>query len=61
MEKLLRDLREDMVATVIIMGSVLHFPITGTESAKRIIDDAEKEDDYFKIKMIWDALQEYNK
>jgi hypothetical protein len=61
MKKLLDDLRSDMPATIVVMGSVLQFPVTSTESAKKIIDTAEETDDYEKVRMIWNALQEYNK
>ena len=61
MKKLIEDLRKDMVATSIVMGAILHFPVPTTESAKHIIDMAEEQDDYDKVRLIWDALQEYNK
>jgi len=61
MERLLSDLRKDMLTTLVVMGSVLEFPITSSQAAEKIIEDAEKSEDYHKIKMIWDALMEYNK
>lgn len=60
-KKLLSDLKEDLVITSIVMSSVLNFPVSSTESVLKIIDAAEETDDYEKIRMIWDALQEYNK
>ena len=59
MEKLLKDLREDIVMTANVMAAILHFPMKDGESAKKIIDAAEESNDYEKIKMIWDALKEY--
>jgi hypothetical protein len=61
MKKLLEDIRKDMVITTIVMSSILEFPISSSEAAKKIIDSAEETDDYDKVRMIWDALQEYNK
>ena len=61
MKKLISDLRKDMVVTSTVMGVLLHFIVPTIESASKIIDDAEKTDDYEKIKMIWDALQDYGK
>jgi hypothetical protein len=61
MKKLLDDIRKDMVATVVVMGSVLQFPVNSDESAKKIIDLAEETDDYDKIRMIWESLREYTK
>ena len=61
MKKLLEDIRKDMTITLVVMINVLEFPITNSESAKKIIDLAEEQDDYDKIRMIWDALSEYNK
>jgi len=59
MEKLIEDLEKDMKSTSIVMATILHFPIVNADSAKRIIDRAKEEDDYDKIKMIWDAVKEY--
>ena len=61
LNKLLVDLRKDMVATSIVMAAILHFPVPTVESAKRILDEAERTDDLDKIKMIWSSLQEYRK
>ena len=57
--KLVEDLEKDITTTSIVMATILHFSITGVESAKRIIESAKESKDYEKIKMIWDALKEY--
>lgn len=61
MDKLLRDLRENMGVTTLVVISILNFPVSNSESVKKIIDTAEEVKDYAKIRMIWDAVQEYNK
>lgn len=61
MKKLLEDIRKDMVTTLVVMINILEFPITNSESAKKIIDTAEEQNDYDKIRMIWESLKEYNK
>lgn len=61
MKKLLEDIRKDIPTTLVVMVSILQFPIINSESAKKIIDTAEEQDDYEKVRMIWDALSEYNK
>jgi hypothetical protein len=61
MEKLLEDLRKDMDVTTLVAISILNFPVSNSESVKKIIDAAEESGDYAKIRMIWNALQEYNK
>jgi hypothetical protein len=61
MKKLLEDLRKDLAATIVVMSTDLQFPVFTAESANRIIDEAEASNDYEKIRMIWSALQEYNK
>jgi hypothetical protein len=61
MKKLLEDLRKDIPATLVVMASILEFPIATADSVNKILDLAEETDDYDKVRMIWDALQEYNK
>lgn len=61
MKKLLVDLRKNMVATSVVMAAILHFPVPTVESARVIVDAAEESDDYEKVRMIWDALQDHNK
>jgi hypothetical protein len=59
MERFIEDLEKDMKVTSIVMATILHFPLVNADSAKRIIDRAKEEEDYDKIKMIWDAVKEY--
>jgi hypothetical protein len=61
MKKLLEDIRKDLPTTLIVMGSILHFPVSTLEGVVKIIDLAEETDDYEKVRMIWDAVTEYNK
>ena len=61
MKKLLEDLRKDLATTMVVMGSILYFPVSTFEDVVKIIDKAEADDDYEKVRMIWDALEEYNK
>jgi hypothetical protein len=61
MKKLIEDLRKDIVKTTFVMVNVLGFPVLNSESVKNIINLAEETDDYEKIRMIWDAVQESNK
>lgn len=61
MKKLIEDIRKDMATTLVVMINILEFPINNVESAKKIIDAAEEQDDYDKIRMIWEALQDNNK
>jgi len=61
MERLIKDIEKDMAKTAVVMATMLHFPITGIESARNVINAAKESDDYEKIKMIWDALKEYER
>lgn len=61
MIRIIEDIEKDMATTSIVMATLLDFPIKNTEAAKKIIDSAKEDKDYEKIKMIWDALKEYNK
>ena len=54
-------LLENIEEVIIVMGAILQFPISTMEGAKKIINDAVKTKDYEKIKLIWDAWQEYKK
>jgi hypothetical protein len=61
MKKLLEDLRKDIVKTTFVMVNELGFPTLNSNSVNNVLDAAEKDGDYEKIKMIWDALEEHNK
>lgn len=52
-------LLDNIEEVLIIMVSILHFPISSTESAKNIIESARDSNDFDKLKMIWDAYMEY--
>ena len=54
-------LLENMEDVIIVMGAILQFPISTMEGAKNIIINARDTNDYDKIKLIWDAWQEYKK
>ena len=59
MERFIADIEKDMALTSEVMAVMLNFPITGVESARKIIDTAKESKDYDKIRLIWDALNEY--
>lgn len=61
MEMMVEKLLDNMEEVVVVMGAMLQFPITTVEGAEKIINDAKDSNDYDKIKMIWDAWQEYIK
>ena len=61
MNRFVEELLNNMDEVIIVMGSTLQFPISTMKGAEKIINDANDSDDYEKIKMIWDAWQEYIK
>jgi len=54
-------LLENMDEVIIVMGAILHFPISTMAGAKKILIDARETKDFEKVKMIWDAWKEYTK
>jgi hypothetical protein len=58
-EKLLKDLRADMANTTFVMVNMLQFPVKDSESVERVLKMAEEQDDYEKIKLIWDAYKSH--
>jgi hypothetical protein len=57
--KLLKDLRADMANTTFVMVNILQFPVKDSASAERVLKMAEEQDDFDKIKMIWDAYKSH--
>jgi hypothetical protein len=58
-EKFLKDLRADMANTTFVMANILQFPIKDSTSVENILKMAEEQDDFDKIKMIWDAYKSH--
>ena len=61
MSGMIEVLLENIDEVTIVMGAILQFPVTSVAGAEKIINSARDTNDYDKIKMIWDAWQEYKK
>lgn len=45
----------------IVMNAVLGFPMKNKDSARKILEQARDTNDYDKLKLVWDAYNEYIK